>query len=99
MRRLRSKSKTPLSSHVLTDLVMHEDIHDVQIDLRDPVIVGFVREKDILDAEQRDEDEGGPHGPHVETGLGLVRHSQLGDENPHDVQQEEKVHLGSKSQS
>lgn len=73
---------------------MHEDFHDVQVDLRDPVILRLVGEQDKLDAEQRDEDEGGPHSPHVEAGLGLVRHPQLGDENPNDVQQEEKIHLG-----
>lgn len=76
---------------------MHEDVHDVQVDLIDPVITGLVGEQDILDAEQRDEDEGGPHGPHVEAGLGLVRDPQLGDENPDDVQQEEKIHLETKT--
>lgn len=86
-------------SHVSTDLVMHEDVHDVQINLREPVILGFVREQDVLDAKQRDEDEGRPHRPHVEAGLGLVRHSQLGDENPNDVQQEEEVHLEVKRDS
>lgn len=80
---------------VCSDLVVHEDFHDVQVDLKDPVILGLVGEQDKLDAEQRDEDEGGSHGPHVKAGLGLVRHPQLGDENPNDVQQEEKIHLES----
>lgn len=76
---------------------MHNDVHDVQVDLKDPVIVGLVGEQDKLDAEQRDEDEGGSHGPHVEAGFGLVRHPQLGDKNPDDVQQEEKIHLETKT--
>lgn len=70
---------------------MHEDLHDVQVDLGDPVILRLVGQQDELDAEQRDEDERGPHGPHVEVGLGLVRHPQLGDEDADDVEQEEKV--------
>lgn len=74
---------------------MHEDLHDVYVDLGGPVFLGLVGEQDELDAEQRDEDEGGPHRPHVQAGLGLVRHPQLGDENAHDVQQEEEVHLES----
>lgn len=74
---------------------MHEDFNDVQVDLRHPVLSGLVREQHILDAEQRDEDERRPHGPHVEAGLGLVRHLQLGDEDPDDVEQEEEVHLES----
>lgn len=54
---------------------MHEDIHDVQIDLSDPVVMWLICEQDVLDAEQRDKDEGGSHSPHVEAGLCLVRHS------------------------
>lgn len=73
---------------------MHQDVHDVVIDLR--VAIRFIWEQDKLDTKKRDENEGGSHSPHVETGLGLVCHSQLGDENPNDVQQEEKVHLESK---
>lgn len=73
-------------------LVVHKNLHDIQVDLRDPVILRLVGEQDKLDAKQRDEDEGCSHGPHVEAGLGLVRHSQLGDENPNDVEQEEKIH-------
>lgn len=73
---------------------MHQDVHDVVIDLR--VASRFIWEQDKLDTEKRDENEGGSHSPHVEAGFGLVCHSQLGDENPNDVQQEEKVHLESK---
>lgn len=78
-----------------THLVVHEDFHDVQIDLKNPWVLGFVGEQHKLNTQQRDEDEGGSHSPHVEARLGLVGHSQLGDENPNDVQQEEKVHLES----
>ncbi|TNN49327.1 hypothetical protein EYF80_040502 [Liparis tanakae] len=63
------------------------------VDLKDPVVLGLVGEQHKLDAQQGDEDEGGPHGPHVEAGLGLVRHPQLGDEDADDVQQEEEIHL------
>lgn len=59
------------------------------------MVLGLVGEQDKLNTQQRDEDEGGSHSPHVEAGLGLMRHPQFGDENPHDVQQEEKVHLES----
>lgn len=79
----------------LSDLVVHEDLHDVGVDLVAPVVVGLVGQQDVLDAEQRDEDERGPHRPHVQAGLGLVRHPQLGDEHLHDVEQEEEVHLES----
>lgn len=59
------------------------------------MVLRLVGQQDKLDAEQRDEDEDGPHSPHVQAGLGLVRHPQLGDEDPDDVQQEEEVHLES----
>jgi len=72
-------------------LVVHEDIHDILKDLR--VVLGLVGQQDELDAQQGDEDQGGPHGFHVETGLCLVSHLQLGDEHPHDVEQEEEVDL------
>ena len=72
---------------------MHEDLHDVHVDLGGPVLLGLVGEQDELDAQQGDEDERGPHRPHVQAGLGLVGHPQLGDQNPHDVQEEEQVHL------
>lgn len=78
---------------VCTDLVVHEDVHDVQEDLGGPVLLRLVGQQDKLDAQKRDEDEGGSHSPHVQAGLGLVRHPQLSDEDPNDVQQEEEVHL------
>lgn len=74
-------------------LVVGEDLHDVHVDLHHPVVLGLVGEQDELDPQQRDEDQGGPHGPHVEAGLGLVGDPQLGDQNPDDVQQEEQIHL------
>lgn len=74
-------------------LVVHEYFHDVKIDLQDLLLLGFVGDQHELNAQQGDEDEGGSHSPHVEAGLGLVGHSQFGDENPNDVQQEEQVDL------
>lgn len=78
---------------------MHEDLHDVQVDLQHPWVLGLVGQQHELDAQQGDEDERGPDGPHVQAGLGLVRHPQLGDQDPHDVEQEEQVHLEVKSHS
>lgn len=72
---------------------MHEDVHDVLKDLKGQASLRLVGDHDKLDAQQRDQDEGGSHGLHVEARLGLVGHFQLGDENPHDVQQEKEVHL------
>ena len=72
---------------------MHKDVHDVVIDLGGDPSRGLVGQQDKLDAEERDEDQGGPHSLHVQTGLCLVAHLQLGDEHPHDVEQEEEVHL------
>lgn len=48
---------------------------------------------DILDTQQRDEDEGGSHCLHVGSGLGAVCLLQLRDQNTDDVQEEEEVHL------
>lgn len=72
---------------------MHEDVHNVHVYLKEPVILGFVRKQDILDTKQRDKDEGPPHRPHVEAGLSLMCHPQLGDEDSNNIQQEEEVHL------
>lgn len=33
-----------------TDLVMHEDLHDVQVDLKHPVVLRLVGEQDELDS-------------------------------------------------
>lgn len=81
---------------ICTNLVVHKDVHDVQIDLQGPGVVGLVGEQDKLDTKQRNEDECGPNCPHVEAGLSLVGHSQLGDEHAHNVEQEEKVYLKEK---
>lgn len=78
-------------SMVCAHLAVQEDIHDILKDLR--VALGLVGQQDELDAQEGDEDQGGPHGLHVETGLRLVSHLQLGDEHPHDVEQEEEVDL------
>lgn len=56
-------------------------------------------ENDELDSQQRDEDEGGSHCLHVGRALGAVGFFQLGDQDPDDVQEEEKVHLGEGSES
>lgn len=49
-------------------------------------------EKDELDSQQRYEDEGGSYCLHVGGGLSTVGVLQLGDQNPDDVQEKEKVH-------
>ena len=72
---------------------MHEDVHDVVVDLGGDPSRGLVGQQDELDAQEGDEDQGGPHRLHVQAGLCLVGHLQLGDEHPHDVEQEEEVHL------
>lgn len=78
-------------------LVVHEDVHDVVVHLLHGPALGAPWEQHELDAQQRHEDERGPHGLHVEVGLRLVRDLQLRDEHTHDVQQEEEVHLGESS--
>lgn len=55
--------------------------------------VGLVRQQDVLDAQQGDEDEGGPHRPHVQAGFSLMRDAQFGDDDPNDVEKEEEIHL------
>lgn len=75
---------------------MHEDVHDVQVDLQSPGVVGLVGQQDKLDAQQWDEDERSPYCPHVEAGFSLVGHPQLGDEHTHNIEQEEEVHLEGK---
>lgn len=72
---------------------MHQDVHHVHVALKDALVVGFVRQQHKLDPQQRDEDEGGSDGTHVQTGLRLVGHPQLGDQNPDNIQQKEKVDL------
>ena len=72
---------------------MNEDLRDVVVDLGGDPSRGLVGQQQNLDAQEGDEDQGGPHRLHVQSELSLVGHLQLGDENPHDVEQEEEVHL------
>lgn len=72
---------------------MDQDGHDVAIDLVGAVALRFVGQEDDLDAQEGHEDQRASHGLHVETGLGLVGHFKLGDQHPHNVQEEEQVHL------
>lgn len=72
---------------------MHQDLHHVHVALKDALVVGFVRQQHELDPQQRDEDEGCSDRPHVQAGLSLVGHPQLGDQDPHDVEQKEQVDL------
>ena len=50
-------------------------------------------EKDVLDPQQRDEDERGSHCLHVGCGLSAVGLPQLGDQHSDDVQEKEEVNL------
>lgn len=68
-------------------------MHDVVVDLRGNPSLWFVGQQDVLDAQERYKNQGGAHGLHVEAGLSLVGHLQLGDQDTHNVQQEEQVHL------
>lgn len=69
---------------------------DVKKELIDGVANAFVRrprDEDILDSQQRDEDERGSHCFHVGRGLSTVCLFQFGYQNPDDIQEKEKVHL------
>lgn len=77
----------------MTHLVMHQDVHDVVVDFRRDPSLRFVRQQDVLNSQERYQDEGGSHRLHVETGLSLMGHLQLGDEDSHNVQQKEQIHL------
>lgn len=74
-------------------LVMHEDVHDVLVDLAGDAVLRPPGEDDELDPEQGHQDEGGPHRLHVHVGLGPVRVPQLGHQHTDDVEEEEEVHL------
>lgn len=50
-------------------------------------------QNNILDAQQRDEDECGAHRLHVGSGFSAVGLLQLRDQDTDDVQEEEEVHL------
>lgn len=72
---------------------MGEDIYKEIIDGPADASLWPPGEKDELDSQQRDEDEGGSHCLHVGCGLSAVGLFQLGDQDPDDVQEKEKVHL------
>lgn len=72
---------------------MHQYVHDVVVDFRGDPSFRLIGKQDKLDPQERNQDQGGSDRLHVEAGLGLVRHLQLGDEDPDDVQQEEQVDL------
>lgn len=73
---------------------MHEYAHDVVIYFRGDSSSWLVGNQDKLNSQERHQDEGGSHGLHVQAGFCLVSHLQLGDEYPHDVQQEKQIDLG-----
>lgn len=77
----------------MTHLVMHQYVHDIVVDFRGDPSFRFVGEQDILNPKKRYQDESSSHRLHVETGLSLVGHLQLGDEDSHNVQQKEQIHL------
>lgn len=58
--------------------------------------LGFPGQKDERHPQQRDQDQGGSHCLHVGCGLSTVGLPQLGDQNPDDVEEKEKVHLDSR---
>lgn len=72
---------------------MAEDIYKEIIDCPANASLWPPWEKDVLDSQQRDEDEGGSHCLHVGCGLSTVGLFQLGDQDSDDVQEKEKVHL------
>lgn len=74
-------------------LVVVEDVHEELVDGAADAFLRPKGDKDELDTQQGDEDEGGSHRLHVRGGLGGVRLLQLGDQDADDVQEEEEVHL------
>lgn len=72
---------------------MHEYAHDVVIYFRWDSSFWLVGNQDVLNSQERHQDEGGSHGFHVQAGFCLMSHLQLGDEHPHDVQQEKQIDL------
>lgn len=84
-----SHTERPPRSH----LVMHQDVHDVVVNFRGDPSLRLVGKQDILNSQQRHQDERRSHCFHVETGLGLMSHFQFGDENSNNVQEEKQVDL------
>ncbi len=68
-------------------------MHDVVVDFSRHASPRFVWEENVLDAQQRNQNEGGSDSFHIQTRLCMMRHFQFGDENSYDVQQKEQVHL------
>lgn len=73
-------------------LKVAEDIYKEVIDGPADAPLRPPGEKDELDSQQRDEDEGGSHRLHVGCGLSAVGVFQLGDQDPDDVQEEKEIH-------
>lgn len=74
-------------------LVVAEDVHEELIDGADDASLRPTGDKDVVDSQQGDEDEGGSHCLHVGRGLGAVGLLQLSDQDADNVQEEEEVHL------
>lgn len=72
---------------------MCEDVHTEFIDGLADASLGNQGDKDELDSQQGDEDEGGSDCFHVGHGLSAVGLLKLGDQNSDDVEEKEKVHL------
>lgn len=74
-------------------LVVAEDVHEELVDGAEDAFLRPEGEKDELDTQQGDEDEGGSHRLHVGRGLGAVGLLQLSDQDADNVQEEEEVDL------
>lgn len=72
---------------------MAEDIYKEFIDGTVDASLWHPGVQNVLDSQQRDEDEGGSDRLHVGCGLSAVGLLQLGDQNSDDVEEEQKVHL------
>lgn len=66
-------------------LVVHEDVHDVVIDLLGHPSFRSPRNQHELNAEQWHQNKRRSHGFHVEIGFRLVSDFQLGDENTYNI--------------
>lgn len=74
-------------------LKVGEDVYKEIVDGVADAPLGAPEQNDVLDTQQRDEDEGGSHRLHVGRALGAVGLLQLRDQDADDVQEEEEVHL------
>lgn len=64
---------------------MHQDVHDVVVHLLRHPALGPPGEQHELDAQQRHQDQRGPHRLHVQVGFRLVGHFELSDEDADDI--------------